>query len=408
MKCDQIKPHCLTCQSLNLVCDGYDSDLRWMPPATLGSAGEGQTEDESGGANITRHHLFPGMPVFILLLGDTNYCSVALRASMSASLRENLGSSSVDVSLAQLETQAQNLQANEGSVSCGPFGVLNMDTVPSEANQTVYTASSTTSNHGQLTELNREDSLLGATSYSANLYASIPNLSKTLQWPDLFTLGLNSGDGLRSPKHTTTIPQQRPGNPMFGNELSQDNNIANWLSMCSTQGLDEMRLPEISTFATEPDRQMIALVEVDSVAEAQLLLKHFHDSVVSLMTPIPPKAKNYWIRLQLAEAVRILSELSYLRTGKVTYANAANLYGILACSAYHLSNIPMVQTTKEPEYWMNLFTRLKHQADVHMQVSVHEEQNCPRKASYRDQLMAFLTLVACNVSQYLNVKNAKC
>jgi arginine metabolism regulation protein II len=348
------------------------------------------------------------MPVFFLLLGDTDYCSVALRASMSASLRENLGSSSVDVSLAQLEAQAQNMQASEESVSCGPFGVLNMDTVPSEANQTIYTSSDTTSNQGQLTELNSEDSLLGATSCSATLYASIPNLSKTLQWSDLFTLGLNSGHSLRSPQHATAIPQQRPGNLMLGNELTQDGNVANWLSMCSTQEPDEMRLPEISTLVAGPGRQMIALVEVDSVAEAQLLLKHFHDSVVSLMTPIPPKAKNYWIDLQLAEAVRVLSELSYLRTGNISHASAANLYGILACSAYYLSNVHVVQTTKEPEYWMNLFTRLKHQASVHMQVSVHEEQDYPRKASYKAQLMAFLTLVACNVSQYLHVKNAKC
>ena len=382
-----------------------------MPPATVVSAGEGRAEDDSASVSTTRHHLYPSMSMAVFHMDLSNCCLVALRASMSASLRECLGSSSVDASLVQLEEQTQHLQADEGSASVGPFGVLKIDAAASEINQAVLTANDRASGQNPLTELSREASLPGAMSPPISWHASIPGPGKTLEWPDLIKIGTNVNDN-RGSSYDAGIPQQGSGNFVSNNSNTLSHhpgneeveNIANLSHLGSTQGLEELRsLRNPNAIARlERHMHMISLIEVD-VAEAQMLLKHFHDFFVPSIAPMPSGTNNLWKRLQLNEAVRALSELSYLATGTMNHAKAANLYGTLACSAYHLSANNITQTTKEPGYWMDLFARLKEQASVHIQLSVSEEQNRSRKECYKDQLMALLTLIICNVSQHMHL-----
>lgn len=151
---------------------------------------------------------------------------------------------------------------------------------------------------------------------------------------------------------------------------------------------------EISTVVVQSEQSSIVLGEVKSVSEAQFLLKHFHDIVIPQMAFMPSRSKSPWTIMQLPEAMRSLSELTYLRSGILKHANAANLYGLMACSAYHLSTNPCVQTAQPQQYWEDLFERLKGKAKSHMQISLRDELIGPSKAKYKDQLMAILSMLA--------------
>lgn len=61
VKCDQARPLCLTCRAVGVDCEGYSSDIRWMPQATLSSASTTKdAEIEEISSNVTRRHLYSG------------------------------------------------------------------------------------------------------------------------------------------------------------------------------------------------------------------------------------------------------------------------------------------------------------------------------------------------------------
>ena len=63
VKCDQARPFCLACRAVDVACEGYSSDVRWLQPATLSSASDTKAaEIEGGSSSTTRHHLYSGQP----------------------------------------------------------------------------------------------------------------------------------------------------------------------------------------------------------------------------------------------------------------------------------------------------------------------------------------------------------
>lgn len=52
-KCDQVQPRCLTCQAVGQTCEGYDSNVQWVPQ---GKGLKAVAEEKSG----TRRHLYTG------------------------------------------------------------------------------------------------------------------------------------------------------------------------------------------------------------------------------------------------------------------------------------------------------------------------------------------------------------
>lgn len=59
VKCDQVKPQCLTCRAIGITCGGFSYGLRWMP-----SAAETVQDVPDAGrmpAEGTRRHLYTGV-----------------------------------------------------------------------------------------------------------------------------------------------------------------------------------------------------------------------------------------------------------------------------------------------------------------------------------------------------------
>lgn len=342
---------------------------------------------------------------------------------MSSNLRHSLGSSSVDASLAQIDARAQDLEADGSNISIGPFAVLSAAASVQESESSVEAGrladppisllDTTTSDNTALDVDQRTiypgliDSL-GPVPALVDWFDPILGLNNSLQWSDLFSLDFDTGNSLLTSQLTGhgTEPELCMFPPDTDVAVScQFSQIQNSASLSDPRG--ETPTPASnyirdSVAAAGMEQNLIHLSEVESPAEAQFLLKHFHDYVIPQCSFMASNTKSPWNIFQLSDAARTLSELTFLQTGSLKHANVANLYATLACSAYHLAAKSPSQISEEPGYWKGLFTRLRSQGSFHMQASLRKEIKGPRKARYKDQLMAVLGMLACAVSQGSN------
>lgn len=142
---------------------------------------------------------------------------------------------------------------------------------------------------------------------------------------------------------------------------------------------------------------------LDLVTEAPLLLRHFNDQVITQMGSLPINEKSAWRILNFSSAVFTLSQLTTLAVGKgsVGHANLANFFAIIAVSALHLSvspiNIPV--SAGHEQDWFSLSSRTYSAAKHHLNLSLEHECTPPRKAKYKDQLMAVGAVLATAVSR---------
>ena len=65
VKCDQIRPSCLTCKAVGVDCAGYPKDLKWVP-TSKGSSTDTGTASASNPLSA-RRHLYSGndLPAFV-------------------------------------------------------------------------------------------------------------------------------------------------------------------------------------------------------------------------------------------------------------------------------------------------------------------------------------------------------
>lgn len=58
VKCDQVRPHCLTCKAVGVECAGYPKDLKWVTSFNASSA---DPETRSASRPLSsRRHLYSG------------------------------------------------------------------------------------------------------------------------------------------------------------------------------------------------------------------------------------------------------------------------------------------------------------------------------------------------------------
>jgi arginine metabolism regulation protein II len=323
----------------------------------------------------------------------------------------------VDRSLAEVDARTQGLEeSGSGDIAVGPFGVLKIDAAPRETPsphdsvlgpcQSAMVDPRPNEDMPSFEVPNNDIAISNETQTVPSVvdwFDPILGFNNTLHWADLFGLDFDSGNSLIMPQQPLiqpdfyldnflpeSIPEQPPVSlPIHSQQPPEDP------PLYTAEGLPQT---EAVTIVEQEERYSIILSEVKSATEAQFLLKHFHDAVIHQMSFMPSGSKSPWTILQLPEAMRSLSELTYLHSGQLKHANMANLYGLMACSAYHLAATHTTLSDESPEYWMDLLERLKAKAKLHMQISLRDELKGDRKAKYKDQLMAILSMLALTVS----------
>ncbi|GKZ45910.1 hypothetical protein AbraIFM66951_008780 [Aspergillus brasiliensis] len=314
--------------------------------------------------------------------------SEKLRVSMSDALSADLVSGSIDASLAEIENRSRDTERpSQGDIVVGPFSVLDFSlTDPKSGSRSQPTDNTTVTNDVVLPGDTLPE---GASGVSPALsQESIAYMNDLLQWSDILSLD----------------PQLQSAT------LSGTFDLGNWLPLdLGTQApiLEDNMLGEAPSLiddtsaayncGTEHDGASKMMPSVDStpcdvLADAHFLLRHFQDHVISRMMAVPLDQKSPWKILNVPSAVVTYSDLTFLGSQNITHARLANLYCLLACSALHLTVNPSMRTSDSMERWKPVAEYAYHLAKDHMQMSLKHETQEPKKAKYKDQLMAICAL----------------
>lgn len=308
---------------------------------------------------------------------------------MSDALSADLVSGSIDASLAEIENRSRDAgRPSQGDVVVGPFSVLDFSlTGPKSASTTQPADETTVANDVVLSSGNTLPE--GASGVSPALSQdSLAYMNDLLQWSDILSLD----------------PQ------LHSATLSGTLDLGDWLPLdLGTQApiLEHNLLGEAPSLMNDTaavynpgpengcDSKMISAVDnnpPDVLADAHFLLRHFQDHVISRMMAVPLDQKSPWKILNVPSAVVTYSDITFLGSQNITHARLANLYCLLACSALHLTVNPSMRTSDSTERWKPVAEYAYHLAKDHMQMSLKHETQEPKKAKYKDQLMAICAL----------------
>ncbi|BDD56831.1 hypothetical protein MAP00_002249 [Monascus purpureus] len=304
---------------------------------------------------------------------------------MSTELATKLASGSIDASLAEVDIRSRGSEwSATGDIVVGPFGVLNFNT---SNTTTVNPRTSPPERIDSPSDFSNSPEGVAAGDPSSLEVGSLFNIEDFLQWDDLL--------GLESDLFGTTV--QAAFDPLSPRDLSSDAPI-------SEAGISDMaqrrhRQSRVAHDAhdCESDTQLVSSRQimagvlsssVDVLTDAPFLLKHFRDHLIAELMPLPTGEKSPWTILNIPVAMLTLSELTFFSERRVNHARMANFYSILACSAYHLSSNPSRDLSHSAEYWKHIANQTYHEAKNHIQQSLKTELYGPRKAKYKDQLMA--------------------
>ena len=295
------------------------------------------------------------------------------RSSMSAHLVEQVESRSIETSLAEIDSWPLDAEgARADGLALGPFGVIDFNDAATIAPASLALDPSTgPAVLGIPTRQNRKRLHLAETPSTLDALTSLPDY---LQWSDFFDLGLE--DGLT----------QGPDNyGLYVNEVDHDFGLQSTPFSVPHTAPVPFSVPALNT-----------IDDLELKNEATTLIKHFGGDVIVAIAALPYNMKSPYKILNVAAAVQTLADITYLgRT--VKHANAANMYSLLACSAYHLGTNPSGSGIANTLYWHDIAKRAGHKAKEHLQRSLQTELQGATKAKYKDQLMALMSTLTYSI-----------
>ncbi|GFF57623.1 hypothetical protein IFM62136_03501 [Aspergillus lentulus] len=320
--------------------------------------------------------------------------------------RRHLYTGSINASLAEIDLRTRDIDnPPTGDIVVGPFAVLGLPTPESQRGDNVVhqqaeqdepdsiSVESEAHVPQPVSPPNIEDSsdAIGQqTTFSQASFISDPvcHFDDFLHWSDLLgcspdALGWNAAPLSSDMNLGTNLAA-------LGSDFEMDpmplNGPANVVSFSEPPDGDG------SLQVVEPTEMASTLLHAASLAEAPFLFKHFHDNVIPQTMPMPLGKKSPWKILNVPAAMVTYSDLTILGSQNINHARQANLYGLLACSAIHLSTYPSAPSSDAAQHWRGTAENLFEQAREHMQLSIKNETQEPKRAKYKDQLMAICCL----------------
>lgn len=311
---------------------------------------------------------------------------------MSTTLRKGLVSDSVDASLEEIDSTSL---LSDGDVRVGPFAVLK----PTSASEV---------HHGQTCDETERPTESTSDVPTISVPAPAPPLAvenlpafpdDLLQWPDLFGLD----DDLYGLTSNLPFSLQQDTNLTLHSPFENDTSNEFWSA--SLEAVPEIteyngilntgRAEGVQADPSAPRRESPENV----IAEASFLLNIFQNHIVPRLTVVPLGQKTPWSMLSVPAAVVTLGDLTILNSPGINHARQANLYSLLACAAFFVATTPSQQlaTSSSAEYWAQIAARSYHEAKGHLRVSLSQETGGPRKAKYKEQLMAVFGMMECAV-----------
>lgn len=289
------------------------------------------------------------------------------RRSMNHIICKSLLGGSVDVTLEQIDAQSENLNPN-GEHIAGPFSVLNLPrdgenqkrAGKQKAQRETENTFTYTTPPTDLLPINHSPE----TSFPAD---------GLLQWSDLFNL--------------EDDPCRVLSELMIDNEASFDLEHTSQASNPRESSFEYAAGMDDSLFNESPSQIIIT----DVLQEAGFLIRHFETTIISQLTIFSPR-KGPWSLVNIPAALETLGQLQILKSDDISHARLANLYSILSCASCHLATCHNTNGC-----WKSISDNAYAKAKCHMKLSLEGEIEGPRKAKFKDQIMALYGLTECAV-----------
>ena len=227
--------------------------------------------------------------------------------------------------------------------------------------------------------------------------------SSGLGWNDLF-FDPTADFSLAVPEDTSTDPHGILG-LTAGPSPYQDIEME-WYDMVASgdtsNGGDVEAVAEVPN-SLPPPYGAAEMSNNEVLEDAKLLLKYYRDVVIPQFAPLPMNSRSPWEILNWSAAVQTHAEMTFLEDPGTKHANKANLFGILGCSAYAIIKNHSHDTKISVERARCVLEYASNMAKGYMQESLKVETSGPRKAKYKEQLMAIFSLIALAVCQSIDL-----
>ncbi|THC94329.1 hypothetical protein EYZ11_006205 [Aspergillus tanneri] len=378
VKCDQKRPTCRTCRALGVACEGFSNEVRWMR-----NSGSNDADDHHG----TRRHLYTEQS----------------RLSMSTSLGSDLVSGSINASLAEIDLRSRDPDRSPtGDIVVGPFAVLDFAPAapqgmprgvqPSQVQGTTPEPALASTPPTVSSDFVAAEEVPAFAPMSSKI-DSLSHIDDFLHWSDLLGLSPDQPGFFQPPTLDVDMcfgsdprgldPESNFGAPSYGmagdaGPVQRDRDQRDTMRMMT---------PPHSTA-----EMASTILDAAPLADAPLLFKNFHENVIPQMMAMPLGEKSPWKILNMPSAMGTYSDLTILGSQNISHARLANLYGVLACSAIHLALKPSIVPVDSIEHWQQAADQMFQQARDYMQMSLKYETQEPKRAKYKDQLMAICCL----------------
>ena len=288
---------------------------------------------------------------------------------MSVQLAEQVDPRLIDTSLAEIDSWPSDEEgARADGLALGPFGVIDFNNAATVAPASFAAGPGVVPAALIVSEIQNDGRpSLVETPSTLDALTSLPDY---LQWSDFFDLDFESW-----------LTQQPDSSGPYANAVDH------------SFGLQSTPFPVV------PHVPVPAPNDIDDLElknEAPSLVKHFGGDVIVAIAALPYNTKSPYKILNFAAAVQTLADVTYLER-TVKHANAANLYSVLACSAYHLATNPSGSGIGNTMYWHGIAKRAGHKAKEHLQRSLQTELQGATKAKYKDQLMALMSTLTYSI-----------
>lgn len=306
---------------------------------------------------------------------------------MSTELRSTLSNKTIDESLSTLEAKSKDTGTPDEAVTIGPFGVFSVES--STATSTPFSDIVIKNNsRTQLKHSNTPDNVPGPSPQPLSTADPLLNTDNLLDWTDLFDLDSSPSwllaDSTVDVEALSSVPDAAAIPPF--------NDDTNW------EGVHLSNMNIASPAPPKPKTPRIAFSELVTVEDAQMLLKHFSDCMISHMWSLPLGQKSS-MDIHIDAAVTTLARLTFIAIRPVSQASLSHLYAVLAASAMHFANGKGLVDT---ERWQQLAERLNKEAQETLRYSLQHEIS-PKAAKYKDLLLSMSSIVSFAVSRFLDL-----
>ncbi|KAJ3539873.1 hypothetical protein NM208_g5307 [Fusarium decemcellulare] len=358
VKCDKVRPVCLTCKAIGVTCEGFqDAGLRWV--TTAGASGSKVSK------SLTRTPRRPFYPE-------------QSQVSNSKEVESTLSDKTLDESLLSLEARSKDFATpSDEGVTIGPFGVFSVENITPEPPTRSLDVdieppqgiiSKTGTRDASVPERNTQSYAIE----SGSALELLPSTDNLLDWTDLFDL--DSGFSWRPSEAVNDINMPDFSLPTSSPVAAVD--ILQFQASIETQDTPESSLP----------RPVFS--EVIAVEDAQLLLKHFNDCMIAHIWSLP-LAQKCSLDIHIDAAVATLARLTFLTTRTVSHASLSHLYSVLSLSAMHLAHI---KGQSNVQHWHNLAGSMSKKAKNNFRYSLEHEIS-PKAAKYKDLVLAISSIL---------------